>query len=169
MQGQLLSEPERNNAADPLYSGAGVGDIITDLDLRRRAMDPVITAVLAAITAGAAKGATEIVKNTIVGSYEALKGLLKKKAGSGSEVIEAVSMLENKPESAARRQMVCEELSAIEAARDPDLLSAAQALLDQIRSQPGGERHIQIAQGVGIAQADRGSTATVNISDRKDG
>ena len=66
-------------------------------------MDPVTTAVLAAITAGAAKGATEIVKKTIVDSYEALKGLLKKKARSGSEVTEAVSMLENKPESASRR------------------------------------------------------------------
>jgi hypothetical protein len=43
-------------------------------------------------------------------------------------------------------------------------LKAAQALLEQIKTQPGGEGHIQMAQGIGIAQTAQGSIATVTIS-----
>lgn len=131
-------------------------------------MDPVTTAIVAAIIAGAGKGATEVAAKTILDGYAALKGLLKKKFGSGSEVIEAVDELEKKPDSAGRQQTIGEELAAVKAADDPELISAAQALLKQIKAQPDGERHLQVAQGTGIAQADRGGIATVKISGSKD-
>jgi hypothetical protein len=35
--------------------------------------------------------------------------------------------------------------------------------MELIKSLPQGEKHAQFAQGTGIAQADRGSTATVNF------
>jgi hypothetical protein len=140
-------------------------------------MDPVTIAILAAITAGAAKGTVEAAADAaakpIVSGYAALKALLRRKFGSSSEVIEAVDKLEKAPGSTGRRQTLGEQLAAVKAADDPELLSAAQALLDQIKAQPGGERHLQMAQGIGIAQADRGGTATVNVSGnipgRKDG
>jgi hypothetical protein len=53
---------------------------------------------------------------------------------------------------------------ASKADQDPELRQAAQALLEQIKKQPGGEQHIQQAIGSFIAQADRSSTATVNVN-----
>jgi hypothetical protein len=49
-------------------------------------------------------------------------------------------------------------------ATERELVSAAQSLFKLIRVLPQGEKHIQAGQGTGIAQADRGSTATVNVS-----
>jgi hypothetical protein len=140
-------------------------------------MDPVTTAILAAIAAGAAKGGVEGVvesaRKAIVKGYVVLKDLLREKFGAGSEVVKAVDGLENKPDSAGRKQTVSEELAAVKASDDPDLLKAAQALLEQIKAQPGGKHYIQqVAQGSYIAQAAQGSTAIVNTSNipgRKDG
>jgi hypothetical protein len=63
----------------------------------------------------------------------------------------------------SRRQMLAEELKTIKSTSDPELITAAQSLLALIKALPQGEKHIQVAQGTGIAQADRGSTATVTM------
>ena len=81
-------------------------------------------------------------------------------SGGDSDVVGAVERLESKPDSAGRQQVVVEELSGTDAATDAELVGAATTLLDQIKSHPGGTHHVQMAQGIGIAQADRGSTAT---------
>jgi hypothetical protein len=50
----------------------------------------------------------------------------------------------------------------VHAGSDPELLSAAHALLNLVRAVPQGEQHIQNATGSGIAQAyGTGATATV--------
>jgi hypothetical protein len=94
-------------------------------------------------------------------AYQGLKSLIKKKFGDHSDVVEAIDKLEAKTDSDGRKQTLAEELKAINPAVDPDLLSAAQSLLALINALPQGEKHIQVAHGTGIAQADRGSTATV--------
>jgi len=136
-------------------------------------MDRVTTAIIASIAAGAGAGAKDVVAKAIVDGYQALKSLIKRKFGESSDAVKALEELENKPDSAGRKQTVSEELAAVKAGDDPDLLTAAQALLEQIKAQPGGEHHIQqVAQGSYIAQAAQGSTATVytgNIPGRKDG
>jgi hypothetical protein len=48
-----------------------------------------------------------------------------------------------------------------------DILKLAQALLEILKNQPDGASHIQNAQGNYIAQADRGSTASVTINGEK--
>ena len=45
-------------------------------------------------------------------------------------------------------------LMAVNSTSDAELLSAAQSLLKLIRALSQGEKHIQVAQGTGIAQAD---------------
>lgn len=57
-----------------------------------------------------------------------------------------------------------EELQAVNSTSDAELVSAAQSLFKLIRALPQEEKHIEVAQGTGIAQADRGSTATVRMS-----
>ena len=126
-------------------------------------MDPVTAAVIAALSAGAASGVTDATKKAIVDGYEGLKALIKKKFGSNSEVAQSIDKLEAKPGSAGRRQTVAEELGAAKADTDQDLIRAAHSILELIKAMPHGEQHIQAAHGIGIAQADRGGTATVNI------
>jgi hypothetical protein len=124
----------------------------------------VTNAIIAALSAGAVAGATDTAKSAVADAYQSLKSLIKKKFGDHSDVAEAIDKLEEKPDSGGRRQTVLEELQAINSTSDPELVSAAQSLFKLIRALPQGEKHIQVAQGTGIAQADRGSTATVNIS-----
>jgi hypothetical protein len=126
-------------------------------------MDPLSTAIVAAITAGAATGTTDIAKNTIVDSYGALKALIKKKLGGKSEVVDAIEKLEAKPDSPARREILAEEINVAKAGEEPDLLAAARSLIEIIKALPNGEQHIQQARGIGIAQASGASSATVNM------
>jgi len=127
-------------------------------------MDPITAAIVAALSAGAISGLTDTAKKVIGDAYDGLKALLKKKFGNQSEVVKSVENLEAKPESPSRQGMLQEEVQAVQADQDPDLRQAAQALLEQIKAQPAGEQHIQNAIGSYIAQADHGSTATVNVN-----
>ena len=127
-------------------------------------MDPVTTAIVAALAAGATSGVTEAGKKAIVDAYEALKTLLKKKFGHESELVKSVESLETRPDSTSRKNVLQEEVIAAKADQDPDILQTAQALLNQISTQPDGLKHIQHAAGSYIAQADRGSSASVNVN-----
>jgi len=127
-------------------------------------MDPITTAIVAALTAGATAGATDTVKKAITDGYESFKSLIKRKLSNG-EVTEAMDKLDANPQSPARQGVLAEEIAKTTATKDPELLAAANALLNIVRALPQGEQHIQqIAHGVGIAQASGGSTATVNMT-----
>ena len=127
-------------------------------------MEPVTTAIVAAVSAGVAGGTKEVVGKAISDAYNKLKGVLQEKFGAAGDLVEAVDKLEKKPDSSARVQLVQEEVVASRANEIPEVLKAAHTLLDQIKDQPGGEQHIQTAIGNCIAQADHDSTATVNIN-----
>ncbi len=92
----------------------------------------------------------------LYGSLSALLGI--------SGLAGAVEGLEKHPGSQGRKQTLDEEIAAAKAHEDPELVDLAQALLEQIKSQPGGAQHIQNAVGNTIAQADRGATATVTVT-----
>jgi disulfide oxidoreductase YuzD len=102
-------------------------------------MDPITTAILT--TAG-----TGLVTSVIKDSYEALKAALKKKFGSNSDLVDAVEKLEKKPDSEARKAIVQEELEIAKVNDDPELVGLAQALLDQLKEQPGGQEIISQTQ-----------------------
>jgi len=123
----------------------------------------IANAIVAAVTAGAATGATDTAKKAIGDAYSGLKSLLMKKFGSDSTAIEAVKSLEAKPDSQGRQQVLAEELASAKVDSHPEILSSAQSLLELIKALPGREQHTQIARGTGIAQADRGGVANVNI------
>lgn len=130
-------------------------------------MEPITTAVIAALTVGTASGVTETAKTAISDGYAGLKALISQKCGSKSEVSEAIDRLQAKPDSPGRQQMLAEELKASDASADPEIMGAAQSLLELIKALPKGEQHIQQAVGIGIAQADRGSTASVSLPIKK--
>lgn len=121
-------------------------------------MDPVTTAIIAALAVGAGRTVEKIIGD----AYDGLKAILKRKFGEDSDVSKAVKELEVKPESMGRKTTLQEEVADVKADQDPEVLKAAQALLDQIKAQPGGEQHIQnVIGGTNVAQADRGGIATV--------
>ncbi len=130
-------------------------------------MDPLTLAIVGAISAGAISGVTEVGKRAIADAYDGLKGLIKRKLGSDSKVVEAVGKLEEVSDSPSRQKSLADEIKKVGVDGDAELLAAAEALLDKIRNLPGGEQNIQSIVGNYNAQADRGSTATVNIY-RKD-
>ncbi len=126
-------------------------------------MDPITSAILSAVSAGAISGLTDMSKTAITDAYNKLKALLAKKFGNNSDVVQAVHLVEAKPDSAGRQTTLQEEIVTAKADQDQDILSVAQALLQLLQASPEGVQHIQIATGSYVAQADRGSRASVNI------
>ena len=127
-------------------------------------MDPVTMAVLTAVAAGAAGGAT---KELASNGFRTLKALFTRKLGSESELVEAVERLEQTPDSPGRKMVIEEEVAKAKAEQDPEIVAAAQALLDRLQAEPSGQQIVQSAIGSYIAQAGTHSTAkvTVNRSD----
>ncbi len=131
-------------------------------------MDPITMAIVAAVAAGVTAGATEVGKQAIVDAYSGLKTLLTDKFGSDSKVVAAVADFESEPDFEPNQTTLAGRVAQVKADKDPDIVAAAQALLDQLKAQPGGEQHIQTATGSYIAQADRGGTATVSVNQPKE-
>lgn len=96
-------------------------------------MQAIITALVAGATAAVQTGAAEIVKD----AYSRLKAYLSQQYAVGA----AVEQLEKRPDSAARRAVVQEELADAQAAQDATLAQLAQALLEAIAAQPAQTVH----------------------------
>jgi len=131
-------------------------------------MDPITTAIVAALTAGAASGLTDVGKKAIADAYDGLKTLLKKKFGHESEVVKSVERLEVRPDSASRQGTLAEEMADAKVAQDADILHAAQTLLDQITIQPNGGQHIQNVIGNYNAVVQGSGNPTVNVKSPKE-
>ncbi len=131
-------------------------------------MDPVTTAILAALAAGAIGGVTEMSKTVITDAYQKLKGLLVTKFGAKSKVVTAVDDLEEEPDSKGRQLTLQEQIAKVKADQDQELVHAAQILLREVRSQPGGEQHIQSIVGSYNAQVYGSGSASVNVNRPKD-
>jgi hypothetical protein len=126
-------------------------------------MEPVTTAIIAAITAGALGSAGQVGQQAVADGYAGLKALIVRKFGPQSEVAKAVEGVETRPDSTSRCGTLNEEIAAAKVDQDTEIVKAARALLERINAQPGGERHIQNAIGNFIAQADRQSKAEVHV------
>ena len=131
-------------------------------------MDPVTTAILAAVSAGAIAGVTKAGEQAIVDAYAKLKELLGKKFGAKSKVVKAVKDLEANPKSEARKAVMKEEVAAAKADQDKELLQAAQTLLKSVKALPGGTQIIQTAMGDQNTQvAGDGNVVNVNTPKTK--
>jgi hypothetical protein len=125
-------------------------------------MDPITTAILAALSAGVAQSAGKTGEHLIVDAYQALKTAIKGKLGVDSEVTRAVDALERKPTSQGRQATLAEEVAIVKANEDPELLGAAQAILDHVGATPAGRQIITTIGGYNAVALDH-SQAWVNI------
>jgi hypothetical protein len=131
-------------------------------------MEPVTTAILAAIAAGATAGITDTAKQAIGDAYGGLKAILQRKFGRESKLLEAVDKLEADPDSTGWKETVGKEATKAGANQDHDLIAAAEAVFAKLQElSAGGQQHIQTAIGSYIAQADRGGTASVSVTRKK--
>jgi hypothetical protein len=120
-------------------------------------MEP-ITAIVTALTLGAAAGLQPTAEQAIKDGYAALKALITRKYAQVS-----LEQLEANPSSKNRKGVVEEDLAAAKADQDPEVLQQAQALLEAMQRQAP---HTAAAIGVdlrdieGAALAIRRVTAT---------
>jgi hypothetical protein len=100
-------------------------------------VDPV-TLVVTAVALGASAGLTDTATTAVKDAYAALKRLL------GSRSVD-VSGVERRPESAAQRTALQEDLADAAAPVDDELLAAARAVTDAVAAHDAGA-----AQAIGV-------------------
>ena len=92
-------------------------------------MDP-LTSLVTALAAGAAAALQSTVEQVVKDSYAALKELIQRKYAQVD-----VNQLETNPSSKSRQGVVEEDLKAVGADQDTEVLQKAQALLEAIQRQ----------------------------------
>lgn len=127
-------------------------------------IEVITSAVVGGLLAGANDGLKEVTRKGISDGYERLKSLLLRHENGEHDVADALKKLEAKPDSEARKAVLVEELERSGAAKDLAIQDQARLLLDLVKELSAGNTSGQIASGTRIAQADRGSSATVNIT-----
>lgn len=127
-------------------------------------MDPITAAIVAALATGALRSVGKAGEDAVSSAYSALKGLLHRKFGGDSEVAEAVANLEARPDSKARSAVVSEALADVNASDDPELVEAAQSLIERVGATPGGRQVVQQVIGSRyVALASDAGSASVTV------
>jgi hypothetical protein len=129
-------------------------------------MDPVTLAIVAAVTAGITASAGKVAEKAVLDAYEGLKGLIKKKFGGDGQVPKAIADLEGEPDFKPYQEGLKQRIEVAKVHNDPEILKAAQALLDLLQDKPAGAQaiqHVQHVYGDYSAAAGPYGTATVNI------
>lgn len=118
-------------------------------------MDPV-TLIVTAVVSGLAAGAGTVAQAGIKGMYDLFMGRLRGKVTGHEDAQAALSGVEKKPDSAGRQTTLKEELEAIGAADDNDLVGLAQDVLRKLDEQgaQAGKYNIQISGGQGFVIGD---------------
>jgi hypothetical protein len=98
-------------------------------------MDPVSTAIIAALNVGI----SEVVKD----SYNTLKGALQKKFGENNDLVSAVKMLENKPDSTSHQNTLKEKIETNKVWEDKELNKLAEGLLKKLQETSEGYKVIK--------------------------
>ncbi|SRR6266705_65676 len=107
-------------------------------------MDPLTTAIVGALSAGAVGGLTETSKMAITDAYTTLKDLLARRFGAKSKAMQAIEDLEARPSSAASREILQHEIGTRQAEQDQELLAAAGRVMTLIQPQQAGFGKITI-------------------------
>jgi disulfide oxidoreductase YuzD len=105
-------------------------------------MDPITGAIVAALAAGVASGATEVGKKVIVDAYEALKAAIKKKYGEDSKVAQAIADVEEEPDFKPNQDALAGRVEQAEANEDDELVKLAQTLLEALKETPKGQEAV---------------------------
>jgi len=98
-------------------------------------MDPITLAIFGALG--------HLGESVIKDAYEALKAVIADKCGVKSDLTMAVENLEKKPNSEGRKETLKEEIEVVKADQDPNILRAAEILLEKLKTLPSEQQVIQ--------------------------
>ena len=107
--------------------------------------------VISGAIAAAAAFLTEPVRDTatraLIDTYERLKQIIRTKANPSSDIADALEKLESKPKSAARKEVLAEELEELQLADDPDFRRAVEHLMASVPSNDVfRQQHVDLKQ-----------------------
>jgi hypothetical protein len=91
-------------------------------------MEPITTAIIAAVSVGAVDGLKDTAKVAISDAYAGFKRLILSKKGMNSPVVKAIQDIEEKPSSSGRRQTLDEEIKEANIGNDKEILHAIKTL-----------------------------------------
>ncbi|MDX1664379.1 MAG: hypothetical protein R3272_11325 [Candidatus Promineifilaceae bacterium] len=113
--------------------------------------DLVTTAIIAAVAAAVDEAEKELFpddeEQRLIAVYGNLKEALEEKYSGESELLEAVYRLEDE-DTSLHRQSLYREVQIVEADEDPDLVEAADAVLQVLSASPAGEEHVARARQI---------------------
>jgi disulfide oxidoreductase YuzD len=92
-------------------------------------MDPITTAIVAALPALAA----DMVKSSVKDAYEGLKAVIRRKWGEADPAVRAVDALESDPTSEGHTVILQERITAAKATEDVEIMQAAAKLIAKLR------------------------------------
>src|SRR5262249_52610373 len=99
-------------------------------------MDPITTAIVAALPALA----SELVKSSVKDAYAGLKAVILRKWGAASPVAKSVDALEANPKSKGQAAVLAENVAAVNATADAEVMQALAKLVDELKKEGvGGE------------------------------
>jgi hypothetical protein len=129
-------------------------------------MDPITTAIVAAIPALA----SDLVKSSVKDAYKGLKGIIRRKWGDAAPISKAITAIEEDPTSKAQAAVLEEKVGAVKATEDADVLQALRVLVEQMKTHGiGGEAvasiQLNISGGIqtGIIGAQNVSAGTMTF------
>src|SRR5947209_14389649 len=114
-------------------------------------MDPITTAILAALPALS----SDVVRSGVKDAYEGLKAVIRRKWGEAAPISKAISALEEDPNSKAQAAVLEEKVSAVKAAEDVEVAQALHQLIEQMKTHGiGGEpvARLQFIMSGGVVQ-----------------
>jgi hypothetical protein len=101
-------------------------------------VEPITTAIVAAVTAGIA----DIGKKAFGDTYQGLKDPIKSKFGQDNKISKAIAELENNPESKGRQTILAEPVVQEKADRDPELIHLARQLVRTLEETEQGRQAV---------------------------
>ena len=124
-------------------------------------MEPITTAIISALSTGAALGGKEIAAQALKDAYAGLKGWITSHYPDVS-----VEQLEKQPTSKARQEVVGEDLEREGASADTELVKLAQTVVDLIQKQASPE--IARSIGVDLGELDQANVTFGNVLASRD-
>jgi hypothetical protein len=107
-----------------------------------KTMDPITTAIVAALPALA----SDLVKSSVKDAYKGLKALIQRKWGAASPIAKSVDALEASPESKGQARVLAEHVAKVDATADTEVMQALGKLVGELNKEGiGGQAVARIA------------------------
>jgi hypothetical protein len=133
-------------------------------------MDPITTAIVAALPALA----SDLAKSSVKDAYAGLKAIIQRKWGDASAVAKSVDALEANPKSKGQAAVLAENVASVNATANAEVMQALANLVAELTKggligEAVGQITVNISgSSVGVAGAQNVSVKTMNIAPKSE-